>query len=193
MRTVQEMLDYCIENGFGHNTARLQHSLSDYFGVIAKHLMPNENVLIPFHGGISDATFRTPGIIRTHAFAITDQRILIGTKALVFGGEFFYEIPFANLVSVNMRISNAASYIMFDTIIDKFTVDVLEISGVANRITRECHKIMDAYIASAAPEPARNPLDEIRQLKELLDMGAITQDEFDTEKEKLLGLYKQSI
>jgi len=192
MRTAQEMLDCCIENGFGHNTAKIQTLISGHFGVISKHLMSNESVLLPFHGWISGSTFKTPGILREFAFAITEQRILIGTRALVFGGEFFYEIPLSNLVSVNMRISNAASFVLFDTIIEKFEASVSD-TDVANRITRECHKIMDAYATSAAPEPVRNPLDEIRQLKELLDMGAITQEEFDTKKEKLLGLYKQSI
>jgi predicted Zn-dependent peptidase len=30
--------------------------------------------------------------------------------------------------------------------------------------------------------------DELKKFKELLDMGAITQDEFDTKKKELLGL-----
>ena len=33
-----------------------------------------------------------------------------------------------------------------------------------------------------------NPYEEIKQLKELLDMGAITQEEFDAKKKQLLGL-----
>lgn len=38
------------------------------------------------------------------------------------------------------------------------------------------------------PSPAADPLDEIKKLKGLLDMGAITQEEFDAKKKQLLNL-----
>jgi len=45
----------------------------------------------------------------------------------------------------------------------------------------------DDEVRSVAP-PAASPADEIKKYKELLDMGAITQDEFDAKKKQLLGL-----
>lgn len=36
--------------------------------------------------------------------------------------------------------------------------------------------------------PAASPADELKKYKELLDMGIITQEEFDTKKKQLLGL-----
>ena len=36
--------------------------------------------------------------------------------------------------------------------------------------------------------PASSPVEEIKKYKELLDMGIITQDEFDIKKKQLLGL-----
>lgn len=42
--------------------------------------------------------------------------------------------------------------------------------------------------AEAAAGGSSNPYEEIKQLKELLDMGAITQEEFDAKKKALLGL-----
>ena len=46
---------------------------------------------------------------------------------------------------------------------------------------------------SSLPRPQSAPVfqdaaDEIRKYKELLDMGAITQEEFDAMKKRLLGL-----
>lgn len=38
------------------------------------------------------------------------------------------------------------------------------------------------------PSPATDPLDEIKKLKGLLDIGAITQEEFDAKKKQLLNL-----
>lgn len=36
--------------------------------------------------------------------------------------------------------------------------------------------------------PAFSPADEIKKYKELLDMGAITQEEFESKKQQLLNL-----
>lgn len=50
---------------------------------------------------------------------------------------------------------------------------------------------VDEVISETEPsenEPTLNPYDEVKQLKELLDMGIITQEEFDTKKKGLLGL-----
>ena len=195
MRTAQEMLDYCIENDLGHHVKDTQIVYVSYFDVIAKYLKPNENVLLAFSGSISEATFialSAFAFLSNYAFALTDQRILIGRKAVFFGGEFFFEIPLSNLVGINMHVKNVTAFVLFDTITEKFKVNMWDID-IANRVIHECNEIMGTYATPTAPEHARNPLDDIRQLKELLDMGAITQEEFDTKKEKLLDLYKQSI
>ena len=42
--------------------------------------------------------------------------------------------------------------------------------------------------AKNAPVVADTPADEIKKYKELLDMGVITQEEFDAKKKQLLGL-----
>jgi hypothetical protein len=36
--------------------------------------------------------------------------------------------------------------------------------------------------------PASSPIDDIKKYKELLDIGIITQEEFDAKKKQLLGL-----
>ena len=41
---------------------------------------------------------------------------------------------------------------------------------------------------NAPAAPAVSAADELRKFKELLDMGAITQDEFNAKKKQLLGL-----
>ena len=38
------------------------------------------------------------------------------------------------------------------------------------------------------PEPKKNVVEEMKQYKELLDMGILTQEEFDAKKKQLLGL-----
>ena len=41
---------------------------------------------------------------------------------------------------------------------------------------------------AAAPAPASDPYEELKKLKELLDMDIITKEEFDAKKKQLLGL-----
>lgn len=43
-------------------------------------------------------------------------------------------------------------------------------------------------ISATQSSPAADPLDEIKKLKDLLDIGAITQEEFDAKKKQLLNL-----
>ena len=46
-----------------------------------------------------------------------------------------------------------------------------------------------AQSSPAAPQaPATDPYEELKKLKELLDMGIVTQEEFDAKKKKLLDL-----
>ena len=42
--------------------------------------------------------------------------------------------------------------------------------------------------ASTTPASATSPIEEIKKYKELLDIGIITPEEFDTKKKQLLGL-----
>ena len=47
---------------------------------------------------------------------------------------------------------------------------------------------VDAQEEASQAKNTVNPYDEIKQLKELLDMGAITQEDYDTKKKQLLGI-----
>ena len=53
-------------------------------------------------------------------------------------------------------------------------------------LSEEEFKAAQAPAAQAAP--ASSPMDELKKLKELLDMGIVTQEEFDAKKKQLLGL-----
>ena len=40
---------------------------------------------------------------------------------------------------------------------------------------------------SSGSQVEKTPMDKLKSLKELLDMGALSQEEYDVKKEKLLG------
>ncbi len=46
----------------------------------------------------------------------------------------------------------------------------------------------DAGTYDGGAGPSASPIEQVKQLKELLDMGALTQEEFDKKKKELLGL-----
>ena len=56
---------------------------------------------------------------------------------------------------------------------------------VANYVKERVEYYKQARVSPAA---VATPADELKKFKELLDMGVITQDEFDTKKKQLLGL-----
>lgn len=58
---------------------------------------------------------------------------------------------------------------------------------VINKLLIERQQENAPTVPVAAP-PAGDAADEIKKFKELLDMGIITQDEFDAKKKQLLGL-----
>lgn len=45
-----------------------------------------------------------------------------------------------------------------------------------------------AFAPTATPAPVADPIEQVKKLKELLDMGVLTQEEFDAKKRELLGL-----
>lgn len=55
------------------------------------------------------------------------------------------------------------------------------------KLTEEEYK-QETAAAKAAPAPAVSAAEELKKFKELLDMGIITQEEFDAKKKQLLGL-----
>ena len=63
----------------------------------------------------------------------------------------------------------------------------------ANAVGADIRKALEEYknndtIQVAAPVAALSPAEELKKFKELLDMGIISQEEFDAKKKQLLGL-----
>jgi hypothetical protein len=59
------------------------------------------------------------------------------------------------------------------------------------KVADYCKKQVEEYKSgkhNQSPVQAYSPADEIKKFKELLDMGAITQEEFDAKKKQILGL-----
>ena len=71
---------------------------------------------------------------------------------------------------------------------DTTTVSNEEMEEVANFVKRKVQECKTARTAPVVVAAATSAADELKKFKELLDMGVITQEEFDAKKKQLLGL-----
>ena len=110
-------------------------------------------------------------------------------------------IPFSNIISVKVKKPGLmAGYIYFQTVGGlnnylKTSADVAKdensivISGKGKyEIALKMKERVERWSAKSDSVKADSPADEIMKYKTLLDMGAITQKEFDAKKKQLLDL-----
>ena len=76
---------------------------------------------------------------------------------------------------------------------NSFTFDTSKISNekmeeIANYVKKRIDEIKSQGDAPVTVVQASSPADELKKMKELLDLGIITQEEFDAKKKQLLGL-----
>lgn len=181
MRTGEEMYDYCIKNGFGSGMTRnwgIKH-----FNLAAAELKSDEEVLMCFiglHNYISmtkhDSNF---------AYVVTNKRFIMAQKKLI--GETLQTVSLDNINDITFDSGIAFGIMTIDTIREKFNICLDKVS--AKKINTKVHEILDSMKRISTDDTSSNSIaDEIKKFKELLDMGAITQEEFDKKKKELLNL-----
>ena len=69
-----------------------------------------------------------------------------------------------------------------------FIKNYKEIGVVLSKKINERQESTESHASTPAPALQANAIDELKKLKELLDAGIITQEEFDAKKKQLLGL-----
>lgn len=185
MRTAQEMTDFCLENGLGQST--VSSWTIKHFAVVEKQLLPGEEVNVCFmglHNYIS-----TTKHSNNYAYAVTDTRIIMAQQKLI--GENVLIVSLNNLNDVTLTTGLLWGTLTFDTIREKFNV------GVNSDEARNIHEMVtNALFESRKPKqdpssvtfsvPVKDPYEELKKLKELLDLGIVTQEEFDRKKAALL-------
>ena len=102
-------------------------------------------------------------------------------------GEVVQSINLDNINDVTKSYGILSGTITFDTIKEVFNVNVS--SSAATAITNKIHEILYSQNTSAenlSPSSAYSPADEILKYKNLLDIGAITEEEYNQKKQELL-------
>lgn len=135
------------------------------------------------------------------------------SKAIpVVGGVISGSLNFASMMPMAKRLSTALDNATFDyteaeyqedldvvdrmasgEIIEEPVSDAKEeikqkVSSAIGDVRKGISGLVGKLNKTAAPAEEKDPIEEVKKFKELLDLGAITQDEFDAKKKELLGL-----
>lgn len=193
MKTANEMLEAAKRYG-GLN----ESDINDYkraFDEVVKLLQPDEEVILAFAGWGCLRSEENSGYLSNVGVALTNQRLLIGGNASRSVHKKCYVGEYYNISNIN-AISQRKGFIHNDLIIDTLGADlsISEISiDILNRIAADFTSALQKIKAAQSANTGKivqqvSAADELKKFKELLDMGVISQQEFDAKKKQLLGL-----
>lgn len=135
-----------------------------------------------------------------HSYNVGQDEIGAGNRAMAFasltGNDNLYKLGMANTIAGNKTIySYVIQLILNDVDEPNININILtkKVSSVSsayaevNKVGKDITSFLDKIISrnTKVSEP-KSDLSKIKELKELLDMGAITQEEYDKKKKELL-------
>lgn len=185
LNAAKQMYQYCVDNHFGNGMNEkwgIKH-----FKLIEQALQSDEDVLMCFIGLHNYVSMTKHD--NNFAYAITNKRVIMAQQKVI--GQVVQSVLLKNLNDITANSGIALGVITIDTIKEKFNVCVDTQS--ANRICEKVHEVLLSMEDSRTAQPQiqiqqTSSADEILKYKNLLDMGIITQDEFEQKKKQLLGL-----
>lgn len=136
--------------------------------------------------------YATSGFVTkgTVLVVVTDQRLLFINKGLIYGTDF-KEIPFKHINAVSyskgialakVSITNGANVTLIEQV-SKNNAPILVQKlkyAIEQQETASTHVTVD--------NSGDNSVNNLRNLKQLLDDGVITQEDFDAKKKQILGI-----
>lgn len=184
MRTAEEMYEYCVSNKFGEGFNR--NNSIKHFSVVENTLLPDEEVLCVFiglHNYVSSTKHDN-----NFAYAITNKRIIMGQKKVI--GQVCQIVSLENVNDITYKAGLLFGVITIDTIKETFNVALSK--NIAKNVYDIVHKtfydLQNNQSTQVSSCIGSSPIQQVKELKELLDIGAITQEEFDIKKKQLLNL-----
>ena len=193
MRTVEEMIEMAKNYPTTHGGLLSQNLERLPFDKIVTSLASDEEVVLAF-GAAAAVVGKTAYQIVAAAF--TNKRLLVaGRPNSVIGSFMASGVKSIKLDKFN-SIGAFGMNIRLDSIGDEDVVFGSYSAEVREKLSNDIQIIIDNYESDHASNTSRNitnvvqksPAEQIKEFKELLDSGIITQDEFNEKKKQLLGL-----
>ena len=162
------------------------------FDEVEKALQPNEEAIFTFVA--TGMTRKDSSMLFYCGVAVTNKRILVGGQIKgVFKVSYTAQsVSTANINSINESYSAIGADLVLETLGDdlRFAMSNKETVGTIK------NKLWDILEGIKQEKPTGgnttvvnqlSPAEELKKFKELLDMGIISQEEFDAKKKQLLG------
>lgn len=193
LKTAEEMYQYCIDNNLG--TGNSKSWAIKHFQLLIDNLKPGENIYCVFIGLHNYKSLAKHD--NNYAYAFTDKRCIMAQHKM-FGANV-QSVNIENINDVTLSKSGIGGIgigtVCIDTYKETFNVGV-NVSFAAN-IYEKVHEVWDVVRANKdnnqtsekiVRDNVKSPVEQVKEMKELLDMGIITQEEFDKKKKDILGL-----
>ena len=194
LKNAEQIYDYCKTNNLG--TGMTKGWAIKHFQLLLDNLNSDEEIYCAFIGmhNYKSATKHDGN----YAYAVTNKRIIMAQHKM-FGANV-QSVSINNINDITMTRSGVAGIgigtVCIDTFKEKFNVAIN--TNFAPNVYNKVHEALDEIKGNAygnnAPTPQntkqveKSPVEQIKEYKELLDMGIITQEEFNIKKKQLLGL-----
>lgn len=171
MRTVDEMFNFCKDNNVGKGN--ISKWTKRHFKVIEQQLNSDEEVLYVFVGFFAFISMSKHSYL--WAIAITDKRIIAGRKKLF--GESVRIVLTKHLNDISKTTKMSFGIINIDTI--KETMNIATVKKQSDKIFNSLNEILFA--------DKKTDVEVLKEYKELLDAGVITEQKFEEKKAEVLG------
>ena len=186
MHTAKEMGDFCITN---HYDKMSGVKIYPHFEVIERNLSADEDVVFAFvSNSVTDRRGNAilGGIL---AVAFTDKKLIYAQRRTIMG-DCVKTVNYDNISDISTKVGWVFGTLIIDSITEYMGFNV-DKEGVENLRNLALEAIESYRMKKNSVNTQVNQVsaaDELKKFKELLDMGVISQEEFDAKKKQLLGL-----
>lgn len=192
--TGELLYEMSVENGAGVGLTRA--TAIKHFDLIALNLVDDEEVIFTFIGYYNWDTQNK--LTNNCAFAITNKRIIIAQNKLI--GDFSQSISLDRINDVSIKNGLIIGVITIDTAKEIFQVGANKaiIQNIYHQIQLVIEKAKQLKSEQQTQHvivkndnqlnSEKNVVLQLKEMKELLDLGILTPEEFEKKKKELLNL-----
>lgn len=150
-----------------------------------EHLEPGEKVIEGVFGAYETKSLGTD-TVKNGIFLATDKRLFFyGKRTFGFDSESF---PYSNISSIEFGKKAMGHTLSFYASGNKVTMKWINAGDVASFVNYVKTKMDEKNSRKINTTVKNSAVEQVKEMKELLDMGIITLDEFEFKKKELLGL-----
>lgn len=187
----QQLLDHMVSNGLGFVMDSKKMALNSCV-LFLEQLKPDEEIEYAFIATVKPE--KMDDIIGA-IWGITNQRLLIAKRKIF--GDYTQSISLEHINDVSMNNSGLGGFGLAKITIDTIRENVIATTNIryGETVYSGLQKIIEqkklAFTEAHKPNTRtieKSSAEQIMEFKQLLDLGIITQEEFDAKKKQLLGL-----